>query len=251
MGKEKIANLRNWGHTIKNYSKSYEDTMMGINEKVRKSLTSKESQKEFQLNIEKSQMKKKILLEKSPCIQLKTHFRGHENRLVEVIVNEKFLEMIGYAIEQFISIVLSEGLPRIVPLKLVSNSNHLKNILEFFALNKDLECSTPEYETQILTKNGYIKDVKSQVHFFSSYEDGKCGSDTLFTFSDYEFSNLQSKYFYFQSLNQEFIDAMISRENHTKDFLLSFYNSFILPEYTNIHKTCTIRDLIKEEDDFI
>ena len=83
-----------------------------LTEKAQKSLSCEKLHEELQLNLDHHKMKKKILLEKSACVQLKTHFRGFENRLIEVIINEKFLEMTGYSLEQFISVVLSEGLPR-------------------------------------------------------------------------------------------------------------------------------------------
>jgi len=119
--------------------------------------------------LKENQTKTQNLLNEYPCIRLKTHFRGFENRLAEVIINESFLQMIGYDIDTFISTILKEGFFRyflllllknlnsIFPFQLRTNSNFIKNILEIYALNKEFYYSTPEFETQILTKSGYVR----------------------------------------------------------------------------------------------
>ena len=74
--------------------------------------TSQESHQNLIQILEGNQAKKNDLLNKYPCIQLKTQFRGFENRLVEVVLNESFLKVTGYTIDSFISIILKEGFPR-------------------------------------------------------------------------------------------------------------------------------------------
>ncbi len=46
-----------------------------------------------------------------PFAAFKSHFTGHQERLVEVAVNKKMLEKLGYDIDSFISHVLREGFP--------------------------------------------------------------------------------------------------------------------------------------------
>lgn len=56
--------------------------------------------------------RRKELHTKHPCLQFKTQFRGYENHLAEVVVNEKFLQALGYSMEAFATVVLNEGLPQ-------------------------------------------------------------------------------------------------------------------------------------------
>ena len=79
---------------------------------MNKAAIQEESQENPLCFLEENQGKINNLLNEYPCIQLKTQFRGFENRLVEVIFNENFLQITGYTIDSFISIVLREGLPR-------------------------------------------------------------------------------------------------------------------------------------------
>ena len=46
-----------------------------------------------------------------PCAEFKSHFTGHQERLIEVTVNKKMIEKLGYDIDTFISHILREGFP--------------------------------------------------------------------------------------------------------------------------------------------
>ena len=62
-----------------------------------------------------------------------------------------------------------------------------------------------------------------------TYVDGKCGSQTLFTFKGQELSCLLPKNNFELTLNQDFIENMVIIEEETKEFLKNYYNSYILP----------------------
>jgi len=80
-----------------------------------------------------------------------------------------------------------------------------------------------------------------------TYVDGKCGSQTLFTFKEQKLSYLLLKNNFGFKLNQGFIENMIILEEETKEFLKNYYSYYTLPLYSNIHKICNIKDVIKEE----
>jgi len=84
-----------------------------------------------------------------------------------------------------------------------------------------------------------------------SYENGKHGSDTMFTFKSQDLAFLVSKNSFELKVNQEFIETMISRELEAELFLLNFYDQYFLPVYTSYHKICTIKEIIKEESELI
>ena len=48
---------------------------------------------------------------KHPFIQLKSVFKGYENHLVEVVCNELLLKVLGYTVDSFVSMILTEGFP--------------------------------------------------------------------------------------------------------------------------------------------
>ena len=58
--------------------------------------------------------KKKDFMEKYPCIQLNSHFKGYENRLSKICFNEKFILLLGYTTDSFASVILREGIPQYV-----------------------------------------------------------------------------------------------------------------------------------------
>ena len=47
-----------------------------------------------------------------PFIQLRSSFRGFENRLTEMMITESLVQCLGYTVESFVSTVLTEGLPQ-------------------------------------------------------------------------------------------------------------------------------------------
>lgn len=56
--------------------------------------------------------KKSDLMEKYPCIQLTSLFKGYENRLSKISFNEKIIQFLGYTTDSFASNILREGIPR-------------------------------------------------------------------------------------------------------------------------------------------
>ena len=78
-------------------------------ERINSTMILEKSEESALIDLKESQIKTRNLMKEYPCISLKTHFKGFENRLVEVIVNESFLQIIGYDIDTFISTILKEG----------------------------------------------------------------------------------------------------------------------------------------------
>ena len=64
-----------------------------------------------QFTTDNSDNKHNELWIQQPFIQLISCFKGHDNLLTGVVVSETLLEVLGYTIDSFISIVLREGLP--------------------------------------------------------------------------------------------------------------------------------------------
>lgn len=52
------------------------------------------------------------LFEDYPCLKLKFRLRQHQNQLKEIVVNESFVQKLGYSVENFVSLVLQEGFPQ-------------------------------------------------------------------------------------------------------------------------------------------
>ena len=59
-----------------------------------------------------SEKRKIKLLAEYPCLTQKRRFRGLDFKITELGFSEKFLKLIGYPIDAFVSTVLKEGLPQ-------------------------------------------------------------------------------------------------------------------------------------------
>ena len=62
---------------------------------------------------EQARLKQKFVdqFKNLPCIEFKSHFTGHQERLVEVSLNEKLIRILRYDVDSFVSNVLREGFP--------------------------------------------------------------------------------------------------------------------------------------------
>ena len=61
---------------------------------------------------EETERKKQELFENFPCMHLKYRHRAHQNQLNEIVMSESFVKSLGYSLEEFADVVLSEGIPQ-------------------------------------------------------------------------------------------------------------------------------------------
>ncbi len=71
----------------------------------------KEEEVENQSNTTLETLSINLCPTKECILKLKSYFRGSENHLTEIIINENLVRMLGYSPENFSSLILSEGLP--------------------------------------------------------------------------------------------------------------------------------------------
>jgi len=245
MIKAKDPNAKRWGKAIKSFSVSYEAMMTEYWNKVGKMVLEYNYKEKVEALQAATEERRRELHAHYPCLQFKTHFRGYENHLTEVVLNEKFLQMVGYTPEAFASVVLSEGLPEFIPLNLETNSQFIQNTLENCLKKETNDDFQPlEIEAIVLTKSGYVKPVKIQVHILMTHENTEYGSFTIFVITDQGQAYPRPKDEEIMgSVNPSFMNVMLARKQEATDFLSSYYSHTGSLLYTNLHRVCKIKEL--------
>jgi len=245
MNSTKDAQLKEGISLVKEYSRVFEKLMNRKMKETEKALKEVESEAFI---MEQARLKQKSLdqFRNLPCIEFKSHFTGHQERLIEISLNEKLINILRYDIDSFISNVLREGFPSI----LFRNSSELgspdliQKILKDYISAKNLEYQSSELECRFITKNGYLRDSRARISIGSFYENGRYEVNTVITVLD-EFvlpKFILENYRLFD-YNKEFLDLMSTRESETAYFLKEYYDHVIHKKYSNFSKICKIKEL--------
>lgn len=85
-----------------------------------------------------------------------------------------------------------------------------------------------------------------------NYETNTFGIDIVFCVSGVAEPYSDARSVSSLKLDADFVRNMVMQESQTHHFLSTFYDFYIQPRYTNLSKTCKIKDLImkKEYTDF-
>lgn len=245
MNNTKDMQLKEGISLIKEYSRVFEKLMNRYMRETEKALKEVESEA-FVLEQTRLKQKARDQFKNFPCIEFKSHFTGHQERLIEVSLNEKLINILRYDINSFISNVLREGFPSI----LFRNSSELgspdliQKILKDYISAKNIEYQSSELDCRFITKNGYLRDSRARISIGSFYENGRYEINTMITVLDeFILPNFVLENHLLFGYNQEFLDLMSTRESETAYFLKQYYDQIIHKKYSNFDKICKIKEL--------
>jgi len=133
-------------------------------------------------------------------------------------------------------------------MKLTAN---MKGLLEQYFTLKESGNKWPVYDSRLLMKNNFAKNIKRQSFCLMNYEINTFGLDVVITVSQPEEPDFIKDPIILEKLNPEFVSNMVTREVEADMFLSQYYNFSLRHTYTNLDKVCTIKELqvIEEEYD--
>ena len=199
-----------------------------------------------------SRKKVQKLYKKYSCINFKTKFKNNNMHITEICSNEKYLNELGYSIDNFTLAVLREGVPHLIP---VNNTLTTRVFMEGYQnIENGNEYRTAEFNSSLTIKNGYSRRIRYKVYYLPTFEDGFSGFDCVIIITAKESPTyISSEKPSDCSLNKQFLDQMLGNEKESDGFLRKFYNTSIQQKYTTMDKVCQVKELnfMKQEDEDI
>jgi len=88
-----------------------------------------------------------------------------------------------------------------------------------------------------------MKKVKLRLHYHCSYEKGVFGWNIFATVVAKQKAFIDSDKYLGNKISSDFIRGMSIKEQEIAHFLSLYYNENFEQRYTNIHKTCLIKEI--------
>jgi hypothetical protein len=241
-----------WTKTFKNYYQTYDKVMKRQTRKRTKSDTRKKFYTKVDANTES---KTKFLFENGPVLQLKFRLRNHHSQLYEIVFGEDFVKELGHTTDSFVSLVLQEGLPQIMPFDNPASTFMMKTLVDNYFTVDEEGCEMRGLNSTLLMKNGYVKDIQYQVNFLMNYETNSFGMDVLYSITAKGEPYLKYPVNEEKHVNENFVQNMIKIEDETEQFLSEYYESHVEKRYCYLDKICRVKELEvklkrEEQDDF-
>lgn len=232
-------NLKQWAELIRIYCERYETVLKDLQEEI----SSEKLQTLNQINA-KSEKARETLLKTYPCMEIKSQLKDGQIQMTELSYSEKYLAEMGYSIDDFTSILFKEGIPLHVPLD-GQGPSWIARIRAEKNLTTDPDgYQTPEIETCLVMKCGFIKKIKMKVHYYMSYEKGVPGFVFVGAIVARQKPSMTiPKPLYGININPEFVDFMVKREKEQSQFLWEYYDLKTEQKYTNLHKVCKVKEI--------
>lgn len=230
--------LQQWINPVKNYCERYESLI----QKFQEGFT-----EERIIAMEESNTKmeniRQTLMKTYPCIEFKSMLKDGQINVSEMSFSEKYCSELGFTLDEFSSVVFEEGLPQISPLTGSGASSFAKLRLEKYLTFDQDGYQTPEFETYFIMKGGYMKKVKLKVLYHPCYEKGVPGFVIIGVVVAHQRPAYIAPHLQGLKLNTEFVDYMTNKEQEANQFLTAYYGEELEPKYSNLPKTCTIREI--------
>jgi len=192
--------------------------------------------------------KKKRLFETYSCIQSKYRLKNHQNQLNEIIFSEGFLREIGYSLEEFAHIVLEEGIPQLLLFNDHPNDSGIKELMKRYFTLGPQDYETPEFESLLRLKHGYVRKIKYKVFYLMNYENNSFGLDSILAILSKEEPYLGHPNPENLPIKKGFMQTMNLRAKESEYFLSSYYNLSFPRKFENMHKICRVREIAHEEE---
>jgi len=181
-------------------------------------------------------------------LQLKFRLRNHHSQLYEIVFGEDFIKELGHTTDSFVTLVLQEGLPQIMPLENPCSTFMMKTLVENYFTVEENGCEIPGLSSTLLMKNGYVKDIQYQANFLMNYETNTFGMDVLYSLTAKGEPYLQYPLHQENQINENFVQTMAQREEETDQFLSEYYELNVEKRYAKLDKICRIKELEVETE---
>lgn len=232
--------MNEWAKNIKSFCHTYSKVMQRQSRKKMKS----GPRKQFFYHVtDETNSQSTRLFENFPCIKLRYRIKNHQNQLKEILLNERFVKEMGYSIDNFVTTVLQEGFPQLLPYENPLGPVVLKALIKNYFTIGDNGYQVDELACPLLMRNNLAKNMKFKSYFLMNYEDSVFGMDIIFAITAADEPYVMPKVKLNQELNNEFINLMSSQEGEIDYFVSNFYDQSIKRNYTNFHKTCMLKEI--------
>lgn len=245
---DKISNaeslqLREWAKLITTYCERYESVIKQLKEDEQ-FISEERLQSLIDINAKTEKIKDNIH-KNYPFLEFKSQMKDGYIQLTEVAFSERYLQLLGYDVDSFPSIVFQEGIPEMVPTDSLSASAIAKfRLLKYLTTDPD-GYQTPEFESVTIMKGGYIKKIRMRVHYLTCYEKGVIGYTFIAVIVAKQKPVLPAPTISEPgAISQEFVKEMSQKEKEMSEFLAAYYSDEKVDEkYTNLHKVCQIKEI--------
>jgi len=235
-----------WHKTFKTFYQTYEKVMKRQSRKKTKS----DTRKRFYSKVDaKTREKTDYLYQNFPILQLKYRLRNHQSQLYEIVFSEAFIQEMGQTIDSFVSSVLKEGLPQLMPLNNPCSTDLLRNIFNNYFTIENGGYEMPDLLSTLFMKNGYAKDVNYQISLLMNYETNTFGMDMIYALKAKGEPYLVNPKYVETTINETFLQKMCKREEEASHFLSMYYETDVERRYANYEKVCRIKELGPEHVD--
>lgn len=232
--------MSEWVKSIKLFSHTYSKVMQRQSRKKMKS----EPRKQFFYKVtDQTKIQDQYLFENYPCLKLKFRIKNHQNQLKEIVANEDFVKELGYSIENFVTVILQEGFPQIMPYDNPLASVVIKSLVKNYFTIGEQGFEVGELTCPLLMKNNFTKNMKFKAYFLMNYEDTVFGMDLIIAITSAEEPYLLPKRTLSQEISPDFVELMSSHEKEMVDFVSGFYDQMIKQYYTGFFKTCLLKEI--------
>jgi len=193
--------------------------------------------------------KKRELVTKFPYFQCRSSFRGFQTELDEILVNERFLQIIGFSIETFISTVLSEGLPALLGMRLGSESDMTTTQCRYGHQEGKYKSEAPTIYFCLHSRSNFVQDAKITTYLLMNHDDTEYKCDLIYVLTDHNHQFSLPPIYKGPALTSDYISFMMEREKQMEEFLKYFKSDLGFIKFSNQHKICKIKEIqpIKQE----
>ena len=240
---ESYGNLTIYGYaqSIKNFCQNYERITLLICENL-KNRTLDENLQNW-LMFTPSPQEKEDILKNNPAFIFRYAQNGLSIKKVGILYNKKFVEMLGYDLDTWVSLTLKHGILKYR----CTNKVEFNDILGLYLnnyLNSSVINNLPERSTYLFTKNKYKIPVFEKPKIFASFSiQNGCLIDYIFAYRP----DLSKKSIISDEKFKSYEDfgkvQILQRENEQAEFLKKFYDQKFAGTVHNIDKICKIKNI--------
>jgi len=223
--------INRWADVLQEYCINYEDKMRqwSNEESFRKQFS---EAKLIKMNKE-SEKRIEEYFKKYPCINFRCQLDNGRMQFNEIIINENYLDHVGYTIDSFATTTLRDGLPQLLP---NNNIDAVKVYLDNYCSAEKNDYQSPEFPADLTLRKGFARKVNFKAHYFTTYRDGTFGMDCIWIITNKQAPNFCNTLPIQPDLNHAFLKNAVSKEDQATQFLEQYYQTSFNAKYTNIDK---------------
>lgn len=243
LGRSDSKELKNWTQVIREYCERYENVV----KKMQKDQDEMTNNKQVQLveRNKKLEQFRQNIMKTYPYAESKVQFINGQMQITEMSFSEKYLAELGFTIDEFTSTVFQEGMPEILSLSSHAGTSIAKLRLEKYMAHDQDGYQTPDFDSNLVMKNGSLKKIKYRVYYYTCFEKGVPGFVLIGAIVGKEKALIKNTNQGNQTvkINSDFVDFMCGREQERDNFLASYYDKRAEKKYLDTYKTCKVKEI--------